>query len=98
MMGRLRFRKPDVSMALNGVMATRPGSTAGCANLSETPAILTGFVPGGLVLLSVEFIDKVLKVDDPVGALSGTFPAAPGQNIGHSDKESTQAAITKENT
>ncbi|MFO7957019.1 MAG: ammonium transporter [Candidatus Brocadiia bacterium] len=69
-MAWLRFKKPDVSMALNGVLAGLVAITAGCANLSETAAIMTGFVAGGLVVLSVEFIDKVLKVDDPVGAVS----------------------------
>jgi Amt family ammonium transporter len=89
----LRFRKPDVSMALNGVLAGLVGITAGCSNVSIPGAMVTGLVCGIVVVLAVEFIDKVLKIDDPVGAVSvhgvcgaiGTVlagvlnsPAAPG--------------------
>jgi Amt family ammonium transporter len=66
----IRFKKPDVSMTLNGVLAGLVAITAGCANVSVPGAILTGALAGVLVVLSVEFIDKVLKVDDPVGAVS----------------------------
>jgi Amt family ammonium transporter len=65
-----RFRKPDVSMALNGVLAGLVAITAGCANVSIPAAILIGGIAGVLVVLAVEFIDKVLKIDDPVGAVS----------------------------
>jgi Amt family ammonium transporter len=66
----VRFKKPDVSMSLNGVLAGLVAITAGCANVGIGGAVLIGFLAGVLVVLSVEFIDKVLKVDDPVGAVS----------------------------
>ena len=79
----IRFKKPDVSMSLNGVLAGLVAITAGCANVSIWGAILIGLIAGVLVVLAVEFIDKVLKIDDPVGAVSvhgvcgafGTFMA-----------------------
>ncbi len=88
-----RFRKPDVSMTLNGVLAGLVAITAGCSNVSIPGSVLIGAGAGVLVVLSVEFIDKVLKIDDPVGAVSvhavgGAFgtimagvlnsPSAPG--------------------
>ncbi|MBT3378100.1 MAG: ammonium transporter [Lentisphaerae bacterium] len=65
-----RYKKPDVSMSLNGVLAGLVAITAGCANVTPVHAIIIGFLAGIIVVLSVEFIDKVLKVDDPVGAVS----------------------------
>ena len=66
----IQFGKPDVSMSLNGALAGLVGITAGCANVSPGSAIIIGGIAGVLVVLSVEFIDKVLKIDDPVGAVS----------------------------
>jgi len=66
----MHFGKPDVSMALNGALAGLVGITAGCANVSPGSAIIIGGIAGVLVVLSVELIDKVLKIDDPVGAIS----------------------------
>ncbi len=65
-----RFGKPDASMTLNGVLAGLVGITAGCDCVSILGAVIIGFGAGLLVVLSVEFIDKVLKIDDPVGAVS----------------------------
>lgn len=64
------FGKPDTSMALNGVIAGLVAITAPCAFVSAGSAILIGFIAGILVVLSVIFFDKVLHVDDPVGAVS----------------------------
>lgn len=65
-----RFGKPDTSMAFNGVLAGLVAITAPCASVSPFSAIIIGAIAGVLVVLSVEFIDKVLHVDDPVGAIS----------------------------
>ena len=64
------FGKPDPSMSLNGALAGLVSITAGCATASPIGAIIIGAVGGLLVVVSVEFIDKVLHVDDPVGAIS----------------------------
>lgn len=64
------FGKPDTSMALNGVIAGLVAITAPCAFVSAGSAILIGLVAGVLVVLSVVFFDRVLHVDDPVGAIS----------------------------
>jgi len=65
-----RFGKPEPSMSLNGALAGLVAVTAPCAVVSPASAVLIGFVAGVLVVLSVEFIDKVLHIDDPVGAIS----------------------------
>jgi Amt family ammonium transporter len=64
------FKKPDASMTLNGLLAGLVGITASCAVVSPGASIIIGLIAGVLVVLSVEFIDKVLRVDDPVGAVS----------------------------
>jgi Amt family ammonium transporter len=57
-------------MTLNGLLAGLVGITAPCAVVSPGAAVAIGLIAGVLVVLAVEFIDKVLKVDDPVGAVS----------------------------
>jgi Amt family ammonium transporter len=64
------FKKPDVSMTLNGLLAGLVAITAPCAVVSPGASIVIGAIGGVIVVLAVEFIDKVLKVDDPVGAVS----------------------------
>jgi len=64
------FKKPDASMTLNGVLAGLVSITAPCATVSGLGAIAIGAVGGVLVVLSVVFIDRILKIDDPVGAVS----------------------------
>jgi ammonium transporter, Amt family len=66
----LWFKKPDASMTMNGVLAGLVAITAPCAVVSPGAAIVIGLIAGTLVVLSVEFIDKGLKIDDPVGAVS----------------------------
>ena len=62
------FKKPDCSMTLNGVLAGLVSITASCAVVSPGAAVVIGLIGGALVVLAVEFIDKTLKIDDPVGA------------------------------
>jgi Amt family ammonium transporter len=57
-------------MSLNGALAGLVGITAPCGVVSPGAAIIIGTVAGILVVLSVEFFDKVLHIDDPVGAIS----------------------------
>lgn len=66
----LRYGKPTFSMTLNGVLAGLVAITAGCDVVTPAGAILIGLMAGVLVVFSVEFIDRKLKVDDPVGAVS----------------------------
>ncbi|MBN2201299.1 ammonium transporter [bacterium] len=63
-------KKPDASMMLNGALAGLVAITAGCAAVSPVDAIFIGAIAGILVVVSVLFIDRTLKVDDPVGAVS----------------------------
>ncbi len=66
----IRYKKPDVSMTYNAALAGLVGITAGCDAVSPVGAAIIGIVCGVLVVLSVEFFDKVAKIDDPVGAVS----------------------------
>lgn len=66
----LRYGKPDVSMTFNAALAGLVGITAGCDMVSPVGAAVIGIVCGFLIVLSVEFFDKVVKIDDPVGAIS----------------------------
>lgn len=62
--------KPDPSMSANGMLAGLVGITAPCAFVSPVGAAIIGTVGGVLVVYSVFFIERVLKIDDPVGAVS----------------------------
>lgn len=66
----IKYGKPDVSLTLNGNLAGLVAITAGCAAVSPNGAIIIGIVAGAVMIFSVEFIEKVLKIDDPVGAIS----------------------------
>ena len=66
----IRYKKPDVSMTFNGTLAGLVAITAGCDAVSPVGAFFIGLAAGILVVLSVEFFDKVAKIDDPVGAVS----------------------------
>ena len=85
--------KPDVSMALNGILAGLVGITAGADTVGEGASILIGAIAGAIVVLSIVAFDK-LKIDDPVGAISvhgvcgiwgtvavGIFSFDPGHSI-----------------
>lgn len=64
------FNKPDASMTINGVIAGLVAITAPCAFVSAGSAIWIGLTAGVLVVLSVLFFDRILHIDDPVGAVS----------------------------
>jgi len=64
------FGKPDITMACNGMLAGLVAITAPCAFVSPTSAILIGFIAGAIVCGGVLFNERVLKVDDPCGAVS----------------------------
>ncbi len=61
------FKKPDLSMGLNGILGGLVGITACCDCMSLWMAIVVGIVAGGLIVGGVMLLDK-LKIDDPVGA------------------------------
>ncbi len=65
-----KFKKPDLSMTLNGALAGLVGITAPCASVSTGSAVIIGLVAGVLVFFSTLFVERKLKVDDPVGAIS----------------------------
>jgi ammonium transporter, Amt family len=66
----IRFNKPDASMAGNGLLAGLVAITAPSGFVNTVGAAIIGFFAGMLVCLSVEFVERMLKVDDPVGAIS----------------------------
>jgi ammonium transporter, Amt family len=65
-----RFGKPDISMSANGMLAGLVAITAPCGFVNSVSAVIIGLVAGLLVCVSVFFVERTLKVDDPVGAIS----------------------------
>ena len=66
----LRYGKPDASMTANGLLAGLVAITAPSGFVNPIAAVLIGFIAGVLCCLSVEYVERVLRVDDPVGAIS----------------------------
>lgn len=66
----VKYGKPDVSMCLNASLAGLVAITAGCARVDALGASLIGIISGCLIVFAVWFVDNVLKVDDPVGAVA----------------------------
>jgi Amt family ammonium transporter len=64
----LRYKKPSLSLTLNGALAGLVGITAGCDVVNPAGAVIIGAVCGAAMLYAVSFIDLALKIDDPVGA------------------------------
>src|SRR5262249_48042429 len=64
------FGKPDISMACNGMLAGLVGITAPCAFVGANAAVVIGIIAGMIVCGGVLFNERVLRVDDPCGAIS----------------------------
>jgi len=92
----IKYGKPSLSLTLNGILAGLVGITAGCDAVSPLGSIIIGLVCGVVLVFSIEFIDKKLHVDDPVGAssvhgvcgilgtlLTGLFSLSEGLLYGH---------------
>jgi len=74
----IKYGKPDVSMTLNGALGGLVAITAGTDVIGFGGAAVVGFLTSFVMLYGIEFIDKVVKIDDPVGAIgvhgiSGAF-------------------------
>lgn len=92
----IKYGKPSFSLTLNGILAGLVGITAGCDAVSDVGAFCIGIICGVILPFSVEFIDKKLHIDDPVGAssvhwmcgvvgtlLTGLFSVSEGALYGH---------------
>jgi len=64
------YGKPNLAQTLNGVLAGLVSITAGCGNMTAGGAVLAGLIGGIIVVFSIEFIEKKLKIDDAIGAAS----------------------------
>jgi Amt family ammonium transporter len=65
----MRYKKVDITMVINGVLAGLVAITAGCNVVSPDSALIIGFIAGTIVDIAVVVVDK-MKVDDPVGAVA----------------------------
>jgi Amt family ammonium transporter len=65
----LRYKKVDITMVINGVLAGLVAITAGCNVVSPTSALMIGLIAGTIVDMAVVVVDK-MKIDDPVGAIA----------------------------
>jgi ammonium transporter, Amt family len=65
-----KYGKPDPSMLANGTLAGLVAITAPCAFVTAPSAVMIGVIAGIVVCLAVVFVERMLKVDDPVGAIS----------------------------
>lgn len=92
----VKYGKPSLSLTLNGVLAGLVGITAGCDMVSPAGSVIIGLICGTLMVFAVEFIDRKLHIDDPVGAssvhgvcgsfgtiLTGLFSVSEGVFYGH---------------
>lgn len=91
-----RYKRPTLSLTLNGALAGLVAITAGCDAVNPIGAVFIGIIAGFILPFAVEFFDKILKVDDPVGAISvhgvcgavgtllvGVFSTSEGLFYGH---------------
>ena len=92
----MKYGKPSFSLTLNGVLAGFVGITAGCDAVDAWGAIIIGLVCGTVLVYAIEFIDRKLHIDDPVGAssvhgvcgilgtlMTGLFSVSEGLFYGH---------------
>lgn len=92
----MKYGKPSFSLTLNGVLAGLVGITAGCDAVDAWGAIIIGLVCGTVLVYAIEFIDRKLQIDDPVGAssvhgvcgilgtlMTGLFSVSEGLFYGH---------------
>ena len=63
------LKKPDITMALNGILAGLVGITAGADSVTWLGSITIGLIAGVIVVFAIVFMDRI-KIDDPVGAIS----------------------------
>ncbi len=63
-------KRPSTEIALNGALAGLVAITAGCASVTPVGAMMIGLIAGGMLLFGMWFVERVLKVDDPVGAVA----------------------------
>ena len=66
----MMFGKPDITMACNGMLAGLVAITAPCAFVTANSAVVIGLIAGVIVCMGVLFNERILKVDDPCGAVS----------------------------
>src|SRR5262249_12790614 len=66
----MMFGKPDISMACNGMLAGLVAITAPCAFVSPNSAVMIGILAGVVVCMGVLLNERILKIDDPCGAIS----------------------------
>ncbi|MFP4845103.1 ammonium transporter [Winogradskyella sp. PE311] len=64
------YGKPNLPQTLNGALAGLVSITAGCGNMTAVGAVVAGLIGGIIVVFSIEFIEKKLKIDDAIGAVS----------------------------
>ncbi|MGP4070922.1 ammonium transporter [Piscibacillus sp. B03] len=66
----MKFNRIDATLTLNGALAGLVGITAGTANVTPIGAIFIGLIAGVILVEAVQLLDHVLKIDDPVGAIT----------------------------
>lgn len=94
-----RYKRPTLSLSLNGALAGLVAITAGCDAVNPEGAVMIGIIAGFILPFAVEFFDKIIRVDDPVGAVSvhgvcgafgtlavGLFSTSEGLFYGHGAK------------